>query len=651
VEPAPQLLDHGSISFGRFAIESLAWEKWSSFSQNRCLEEVQRCSAPGSVAKKKAYFEAYYKRIAAQKALQEQDELVQKASQGQALQGKERSDFHFEGEISESNESHKHHVYEDVTGPQAPEQNGIFIESPIKHSHDNATCFQASEQSNEETTFACSIDIYSSPMTHNHENATDLQMLIGENDDSIVDCGDILQVSDKICASSGMIAPYENVIADEEIGEEANQYGLSLLDDFQHEEMLGDDLSLKIETQEWKDNDKVAFDRKPDGLLLIPVSETGISETKWHNPEEIRADGFSKEAEEKTVTSESSNQATFDSKPLLLNALTETGISERKEHNLQERGRTDGISEEFGEKKKTSAHANAVLKKSKQSKQHTLKGIATSYELKTGKKNKLCSSPEEASVNSPQISKNHISFGLRSTRNSMLRMSKSQFATGFMSGNSTPQMSKRQISSGLNSRNSTARKSQSRLPSTLGSSGKAVPRTSVKMENIIVQKGNQVVGNKLEDHKSTNFVDKLPSVKASHLNFTVPKPFALATDKRASKAENGRDKESLKLVGKVLQNRITVPGIGKIEVSSNEVSKLPGTKASHSENGRRLHRGAAGAPKLPVVNNCNKTKQVKDQDHSKYISSIGTVKPKSSPNVEGIGFSFKSNERAEKRKE
>ncbi|KAK9277472.1 hypothetical protein L1049_007016 [Liquidambar formosana] len=57
-----------SISFGRFMSESLAWEKWSSFSQNRYLEEVEKFSKPGSVAQKRAYFEAHYKRIAAKKA-------------------------------------------------------------------------------------------------------------------------------------------------------------------------------------------------------------------------------------------------------------------------------------------------------------------------------------------------------------------------------------------------------------------------------------------------------------------------------------------------------------------------------------------------------------------------------------------------------
>ncbi|KAK6922339.1 TPX2, C-terminal [Dillenia turbinata] len=57
-----------SISFGRFMSETLDWERWSSFAQNRRLEEVEKYSIPGSVAQKKAFFEAHYKRLAAKKA-------------------------------------------------------------------------------------------------------------------------------------------------------------------------------------------------------------------------------------------------------------------------------------------------------------------------------------------------------------------------------------------------------------------------------------------------------------------------------------------------------------------------------------------------------------------------------------------------------
>lgn len=49
--------------------ESMAWEKWSTFSRNnRYVEEAERFTQPGSVAQKKAFFEAHYKKIAAQKA-------------------------------------------------------------------------------------------------------------------------------------------------------------------------------------------------------------------------------------------------------------------------------------------------------------------------------------------------------------------------------------------------------------------------------------------------------------------------------------------------------------------------------------------------------------------------------------------------------
>lgn len=57
-----------SISFGRFMSESLAWEKWSTFSHNRYVEEAEKHSRPGSVAQKKAFFEAHYKNLAARKA-------------------------------------------------------------------------------------------------------------------------------------------------------------------------------------------------------------------------------------------------------------------------------------------------------------------------------------------------------------------------------------------------------------------------------------------------------------------------------------------------------------------------------------------------------------------------------------------------------
>ncbi|KAM0940185.1 putative protein WVD2-like 7 [Dioscorea sansibarensis] len=66
-----QMLDHGSISFGRFAVESLAWAKRSAFTYNERQEELEKVKNPGLVAQKKAYFEEYYKKLRALKAMRD----------------------------------------------------------------------------------------------------------------------------------------------------------------------------------------------------------------------------------------------------------------------------------------------------------------------------------------------------------------------------------------------------------------------------------------------------------------------------------------------------------------------------------------------------------------------------------------------------
>ncbi|PIN17817.1 hypothetical protein CDL12_09521 [Handroanthus impetiginosus] len=73
-----------SISFGRFMTESLSWERWSTFSHKKYVEEAERYAQPGSVAQKKAFFEAHYKRLAAQKAaaLLEQEKAAKAEAEG-----------------------------------------------------------------------------------------------------------------------------------------------------------------------------------------------------------------------------------------------------------------------------------------------------------------------------------------------------------------------------------------------------------------------------------------------------------------------------------------------------------------------------------------------------------------------------------------
>ncbi|KEH25391.1 protein WVD2-like 7 isoform X2 [Medicago truncatula] len=94
-----------SVSFGRFMSESLAWEKWSSFSHNRYVEEAERYSKPGSVAQKKAFFEAHYKKLAAQKAAALLEQQNNAASQNNVTE-KEDND--------ENNDSQKDSKYEVV---------------------------------------------------------------------------------------------------------------------------------------------------------------------------------------------------------------------------------------------------------------------------------------------------------------------------------------------------------------------------------------------------------------------------------------------------------------------------------------------------------------------------------------------------------
>ncbi|KAL1317325.1 hypothetical protein AAHE18_15G125700 [Arachis hypogaea] len=86
-----------SVSLGRFENDSLSWERWSSFSPNKYMEEVEKCATPGSVAQKKAYFEAHYKKIAARKA----ELLAQEKQNGEGSSGSEdQNGMHITGENS-----------------------------------------------------------------------------------------------------------------------------------------------------------------------------------------------------------------------------------------------------------------------------------------------------------------------------------------------------------------------------------------------------------------------------------------------------------------------------------------------------------------------------------------------------------------------
>ncbi|CAE6203583.1 unnamed protein product [Arabidopsis arenosa] len=77
-----------SVSFGRFVTENLEWGKWSSFSHKKYVDEAEKFSQPGSVAQKKAFFEAHYKKIAEAKkakALDESSDTKQEEQEAESV--------------------------------------------------------------------------------------------------------------------------------------------------------------------------------------------------------------------------------------------------------------------------------------------------------------------------------------------------------------------------------------------------------------------------------------------------------------------------------------------------------------------------------------------------------------------------------------
>ncbi|PHT33687.1 hypothetical protein CQW23_25487 [Capsicum baccatum] len=94
----------GSISFGRFENEVLCWERRSSFTQNRYLEEVEKCIKPGSVTEKRAYFEELFRRRAllSQSSSDCQDGADSQASNDGSKNTDYEGDFEHVNEIGHS---------------------------------------------------------------------------------------------------------------------------------------------------------------------------------------------------------------------------------------------------------------------------------------------------------------------------------------------------------------------------------------------------------------------------------------------------------------------------------------------------------------------------------------------------------------------
>lgn len=121
-----------SVSFGRFEGDSLSWEKWSTFSPNKYMEEVEKCAAPGSVAMKRAYFEAHYKKIAAQKAelLDEEKKMMDDSLRTGERNGdlsRDADEATFEINTHED-QSHSRAIKQEMS--LLAETNGLYSEDP-----------------------------------------------------------------------------------------------------------------------------------------------------------------------------------------------------------------------------------------------------------------------------------------------------------------------------------------------------------------------------------------------------------------------------------------------------------------------------------------------------------------------------------------
>ncbi|KAK1416065.1 hypothetical protein QVD17_31853 [Tagetes erecta] len=164
------LLHSGSISFGRFESESLSWERRSSFSHNRYLEEVEKYSKPGSVTEKKAYFEAHFKR----KALLKQSSS--ESQDGRELATSENDDLH-DSQESENGIESKHFACFD----ESPHSSGRF-------KYDKETEIQISLTQNVETLCAENNDLSSVDHTItilNHHKLEETHQIVTANVDSV----------------------------------------------------------------------------------------------------------------------------------------------------------------------------------------------------------------------------------------------------------------------------------------------------------------------------------------------------------------------------------------------------------------------------------------------------------------------------------
>ncbi|KAG2702162.1 hypothetical protein I3760_06G077600 [Carya illinoinensis] len=203
-----------SISFGRFENDSLSWEKWSTFAPNKYLEEVEKCATPGSVAKKAAYFEAHYKKIAARKAeiMDQEKQMEDDSLRADNQNGVDLAETAC-GAGSEFDVSDRHCSAEDV----AMQQTNLISEvsstqmDDLKEDAAISTESQRSASEGVKEEIGCTVD---SPKSK--EPVLVKEVVIEEEESAVVESQDMKEVSHNCNNEMGhpTLVKVENVILD-----------------------------------------------------------------------------------------------------------------------------------------------------------------------------------------------------------------------------------------------------------------------------------------------------------------------------------------------------------------------------------------------------------------------------------------------------
>ncbi|VFQ66527.1 unnamed protein product [Cuscuta campestris] len=129
-------LRSGSISFGRFENEDLCWERRSSFSHNRYIEEAEKFSKPGSVTEKKAILEAHFRRRAglfSQSSSETSGNANEAGRFGANDSGGYDGDFEHFNDCSYS--SHSHDVDPESAGPKNEDRGFYYDDDYHERNH------------------------------------------------------------------------------------------------------------------------------------------------------------------------------------------------------------------------------------------------------------------------------------------------------------------------------------------------------------------------------------------------------------------------------------------------------------------------------------------------------------------------------------